>query len=81
MDWDALGAIAETLGALGVVATLVSLACRITLDINQSRVSASHQGLGLNLYRICLRGESTCGINKLDIGKDFGSQLPNAVMR
>ena len=41
MNWDALGAIAETLGALGVIATLGYLALQIRQNNNQLRGSAT----------------------------------------
>ena len=40
MDWDQLGAIAETVGAIGVIATLVYLAVQIKQNTNQLRGEA-----------------------------------------
>jgi hypothetical protein len=68
MNWDALGAIAETLGALGVIATLGYLALQIRQNNNQLRGSATSAVYEYQrsltemlsedpeLYKIALRG-------------------------
>ena len=43
MNWDAVGAIAEGMGALGVVATLAYLAVQIRHATAASRTSAFHE--------------------------------------
>ena len=40
MDWDALGAIAETLGAVGVILTLIYLATQIKQNTRSLRAAA-----------------------------------------
>ena len=40
MNWEALGAIAETLGAIGVIATLVYLATQIRNNTNELKGEA-----------------------------------------
>ncbi len=42
MNWDAVGAIAETLGAVGVIATLLYLTTQIRHNTKALRVSAFH---------------------------------------
>ncbi len=44
MNWDAIGAIAELLGAIGVIASLVYLATQIRQNTRSVR-SATYQGL------------------------------------
>ena len=68
MNWDAIGAIAETLGALGVIATLVYLARQIRQNNNQLRGSATTAiyeyqrsltemlSADPELYKVALRG-------------------------
>ena len=41
MNWDAIGAIAETLGAVGVIASLVYLATQIRQNTSTVRSSAA----------------------------------------
>lgn len=42
MNWDALGAIGETLGAVGVIVTLIYLARQISQNTRAMRLSTSH---------------------------------------
>lgn len=42
MNWDALGAIGETLGAIGVIVTLIYLARQISQNTRAMRLSTSH---------------------------------------
>ena len=43
MNWDAIGAVAEALGALGVIISLVYLATQIRAQNRESRVAALHE--------------------------------------
>ncbi|MEP6390896.1 MAG: hypothetical protein ABJ056_13330 [Halioglobus sp.] len=43
MNWDALGAMAETLGAAGVIASLIYLATQIRGQNRESRIAASRE--------------------------------------
>ena len=43
MNWDAVGAIAESIGALGVIASLVYLALQVRQNTQQLRLSRSHE--------------------------------------
>ncbi len=43
MNWDAVGAIGETVGAIGVVVTLVYLAVQIRQQNRESRIAAVHE--------------------------------------
>ena len=43
MNWDALGALAELVGALGVIVSLLYLATQIRVQNRESRVSASRE--------------------------------------
>ena len=43
MDWDAIGAIGEIVGAVAVVASLVYLATQIRTQIRESRLAASRE--------------------------------------
>lgn len=43
MNWDAIGAVAEALGALGVIVSLVYLATQIRAQNRESRISALHE--------------------------------------
>jgi len=43
MDWEAIGAIGEVVGALGVVATLGYLAIQIRTQNNESKLNAVHE--------------------------------------
>ena len=68
MNWDAIGASAETLGAIGVIATLAYLALQIRQNNNQLRGSATQAVYEYQrsltemlsedpeLYKIALRG-------------------------
>ncbi len=40
MNWDAIGAIGEVLGALGVIATLIYLTTQLRLNTNAMRASS-----------------------------------------
>ena len=57
MNWDAIGAIAETLGAVGVIATLAYLATQISQNTRTVRSSAAaavvqiHNSVGLALVQ------------------------------
>lgn len=42
MNWDAIGAVGELVGAVAVVVTLVYLALQIRHNTNQSRASSHH---------------------------------------
>ena len=48
MNWDAIGAIAELLGAIGVIASLVYLATQIRQNTATVRASGSVAHSGLN---------------------------------
>jgi hypothetical protein len=50
MNWDAIAAIAETLGAIGVIASLVYLSIQIKSSIKQLRFSAT-QSIAASLDR------------------------------
>ena len=52
MNWDALGAIAETLGALGVIATLVYLATQIRHNTNELKGAAIREINNIE-YELC----------------------------
>ena len=68
MSWEALGAIAEALGAIGVIATLVYLSTQIRQNNNQLRGAATSAiyeyqrtltemlSSDPELYKIALRG-------------------------
>ena len=43
MDWDAVGAIGETLGAIAVVVSLFYLGVQIRTQVRESRLSAMHE--------------------------------------
>ncbi len=43
MNWDAIGAVAESLGAIGVIVSLVYLAFQIRINTNALRGTASFQ--------------------------------------
>ena len=43
MNWDAIGAVAEALGALGVIISLVYLATQIRAQNRESRIAALHE--------------------------------------
>ena len=43
MNWDAVGAIAESIGALGVIASLVYLALQVRENTQQLRLSRAHE--------------------------------------
>lgn len=43
MNWEAIGAIGETVGALGVVITLIYLATQIRSQNRESRIAAVHE--------------------------------------
>lgn len=43
MNWDAVGAIGETVGAVGVVVTLIYLARQIRQQNRESRIAAVHE--------------------------------------
>ena len=43
MNWDALGAIAETLGALGVIGSLLYLSVQIRAQNQEARLAAVHE--------------------------------------
>lgn len=43
MNWDALGAISEALGAAGVIASLIYLATQIRAQNRESRIAASRE--------------------------------------
>ena len=45
MNWDAIGALAELAGALGVIASLVYLAIQIRQNTRSARETAWHSGL------------------------------------
>jgi hypothetical protein len=48
INWEAVGAIAETLGALGVISTLIYLAVQIKTNTYTLRLTAAQQVLGLS---------------------------------
>src|SRR5210317_1436142 len=43
MNWDAVGAIAEALGAAGVIASLIYLATQIRAQNREARIAASRE--------------------------------------
>jgi len=43
MNWDVIGAIAEALGALGVIISLIYLATQIRAQNRESRIAALHE--------------------------------------
>lgn len=43
MNWDAVGAVGEIVGALAVVVSLVYLACQIRIQNRESRAASAHQ--------------------------------------
>lgn len=63
MNWDAIGAIGEIIGATAVVASLVYLAVQIRTQNRESRMSAMHDiSAG---YREVLAGMAEAGIADL----------------
>ena len=78
MNWDAIGAIAETLGAVGVIASLVYLATQIRQNTRTVR-SATYQSLnGVALQsqgNLAYDGETAEIVRK---GMQDGSQLSEA---
>ena len=43
MNWEAVGAVGETLGALGVIASLIYLASQIRAQNRESRAAAANE--------------------------------------
>lgn len=43
MNWDAIGAVGEVAGAVGVIATLVYLAAQIRANTTESKLTAVHE--------------------------------------
>ena len=75
MNWDAIGAIAELLGAVGVIASLVYLATQIRESREQMR-AATHQQIFENLESIANRGAGNPTIDRaLQRGQENFQQL------
>ena len=55
MNWDAIGAIAELLGAFGVIASLIYLATQIRQNTKSVRM-ASHHGVAVQFNQANLVG-------------------------
>jgi hypothetical protein len=58
MNWDAIGAIAETLGAIGVIASLVYLATQIRQSRDQMRAATYQQMQATITDRVCWASQS-----------------------
>jgi hypothetical protein len=66
MNWDAIGAIAETLGAVGVIASLVYLAGQIRHSREQmERNTLATQGASFQQWDDSLQGTVMEGVNLL----------------
>jgi len=59
MNWDAIGAIAETLGAVGVIASMVYLATQIRQSRDQMRAATYQQMQATITDRVCWASQSS----------------------
>ena len=89
MDWDAIGAVAESAAALGVIASLIYLATQIRHNTRASSVEAKLATTGMlneflnmfitdtDLYDLFMRGRAAPD----DLSEDEYRQFSNLVMK
>ena len=75
MNWDAIGAIAESIGAIGVVASLVYLARQIRHNAEATRIAAYHQGQE-QLWATAVAISTDPGLARI-FSKSFSGDLDN----
>ena len=82
MNWDAIGAIGQVIGAVGVIASLTYLATQIGLDAKARRASAVH-GLieAFREYSHMLATDGDLGAIHLRGIRDFGSLTDSELLR
>ena len=76
MNWDAVGAIAESLGALGVMATLVYVAAQIRQSERTARASLRHSNMMHGLQVNLASGHPETAPVMLKGTMDFSSLTP-----
>jgi hypothetical protein len=74
MNWDAIGAVGETLGAIAVIATLIYLASQIRqLKQQNAQATLQHIADSMNLFMDALASESNASL--VVKGKESYKQL------